>query len=105
MRRWLPIAALAVVFVGVAASASAQTNGPNQTLHTQLTVSLSDPNGGSVAGCDNESPASCIACPDTNCAALVREGFTITLTATAKPGFTFTGWSGLGCSGTGSCTF
>ena len=70
MRRWLPIAALLLVFVGVAASASAQSNSPNQVLHTAVTASLGGSGMGSVQGCDNESPAACIDCSVASLACL-----------------------------------
>jgi hypothetical protein len=39
------------------------------------------------------------------CGDLFDEGTVVTLTATPAPGWTFNGWSGAGCSGTGSCQF
>jgi len=40
----------------------------------------------------------------SNCSGSFDPGTTITLTAKADTGSTFAGWSGGGCSGTGSCT-
>jgi hypothetical protein len=39
-----------------------------------------------------------------NCSAYFTKGTTVTLTANPDSGSTFTGWSGGGCQGTGSCT-
>ncbi len=40
----------------------------------------------------------------TTCSAAFASGTSVTLTAVASGGSTFTGWSGEGCSGTGTCT-
>ena len=40
----------------------------------------------------------------TDCSHSATRGTAVTLTATPTAGSTFTGWSGGGCSGTGSCT-
>jgi serine protease AprX len=73
--------------------ASAAYNGSNRV----LTLSKSGTGTGSVA-----STPSGIAC-GTVCSASYPSGGSVTLTATAAAGSTFTGWSG-DCTGTGSCT-
>ncbi len=45
----------------------------------------------------------CYSGTNTGCTANFAEGTQVTLTATAGPGQSFTGWSGGGCSGTGTC--
>jgi hypothetical protein len=60
-----------------------------------LSVSLEGTGTGTVSG----GP---ISCPGT-CSASVVQGTMVTLTAVAGAGSTFTGWSGGGCSGTGTC--
>ena len=44
-----------------------------------------------------------ISCPAT-CSAAFASGYSVMLTATPFATYTFTGWSGGGCSGTGTCT-
>jgi hypothetical protein len=44
-----------------------------------------------------------ISCGDT-CLSVYNPGTVVSLSATADPGSTFSGWSGGGCSGTGLCT-
>lgn len=67
------------------------------TLDDSLTVSKSGAGSGSVwsvpAGID---------C-GTICSHTFADGTSVALTATAAAGSTFTGWSGGGCSGTGTC--
>jgi hypothetical protein len=74
----------------IRAASSAPTTYP-------LLVDRSGEGAGSVA-----STPSGIQCGST-CQARFNLGSTVTLTATAASGSTFTGWSGAGCSGTGSC--
>ena len=62
-----------------------------------LTVSKAGAGSGTVTS----SPAG-ISC-GTTCAATFASGTVVTLTATPATGSTFAGWSGGGCSGTGSC--
>jgi hypothetical protein len=63
-----------------------------------LTVSKAGTGSGTVTS----SPAG-INCGSA-CSAPFASGTSVTLTATAAAGSTFTGWSGGGCSGTGPCT-
>jgi Tol biopolymer transport system component len=65
-----------------------------QTQH--LTVIRSGSGSGTVSG----GPISC----PTTCSADPAYGSTVNLTANADPGSRFAGWSGSGCSGTGTCS-
>lgn len=57
---------------------------------------------GSGAGMVSSSPAG-IDCGQS-CAGSFASGSQLTLIPTAQAGSVFTGWTGMGCSGTGSCT-
>jgi hypothetical protein len=63
-----------------------------------LTVERSGTGSGTVASAQGE-----ISC-DPTCQNTFLDGSSVTLAATAFKGSSFTGWSGGGCSGTGSCT-
>ena len=56
---------------------------------------------GTGSGTVMSAPAG-ISCP-TTCSANFASGTAVTLTAFASDGSTFAGWSGGGCSGTGTC--
>jgi List-Bact-rpt repeat protein len=45
-----------------------------------------------------------VTCNDSTCASSYPDGAGVVLKATAASGSTFAGWSGEGCSGTGTCT-
>jgi phospholipase C len=62
-----------------------------------LTINLQPANSGSVT-----STPSGIACPGIGCTAPFPSGTPVTLTETPATGYTFVGWSGGGCSGTGA---
>ena len=66
------------------------------------TYPLTVQRAGTGAGGVSSAPAG-IACGAT-CEARFTLGGTVTLTAVAASGSTFTGWSGAGCSGTAACT-
>jgi hypothetical protein len=69
---------------------------------TLSTYALSVTKAGTGAGNVTSSPAG-ISC-GTDCSETVSYGTTLTLTAPAAIGSTFAGWSGGGCTGTGTCT-
>jgi hypothetical protein len=73
-------------------TATAVAASPNHT----LAVSLNGTGTGSVTGTG-------INCPGT-CSNSYPSGTMVTLTATPAAGSSFSGWSGGGCSGTGTCT-
>ena len=64
---------------------------------TGYTLTVSTAGSGTVTSSD-----SAISCPST-CSANYTYGKQVTLTATPVAGWTFTGWSGTTCSGTGTC--
>ena len=90
------------VEVKVVSWASIQTG--SYTFHLegpgQYTLSISK--SGTGSGTVTSSPAG-INC-GSDCSEAYNQGTVVTLTATSSSGSTFTGWSGGGCSGTGSCT-
>ncbi len=63
-----------------------------------LGVALAGAGGGTVT--DSDGYIDC----GLTCSAYYAAGSSVTLTAAAGPGSTFAGWSGAGCSGTGTCT-
>jgi hypothetical protein len=71
---------------------------PLQGSITQFALTVSNSGGGTVTS----SPAG-INCGAT-CTANFNSGQQVTLTAAASAGNAFSGWSGGGCSGTGTCT-
>jgi PASTA domain/Divergent InlB B-repeat domain len=66
-----------------------------------VTRTLTVSRAGSGSGGVTSSPAG-IDCGST-CSGTFDQGTPVTLTATASAGSTFAGWSGGGCSGTGTC--
>src|SRR3989344_2652653 len=65
------------------------------------TYTLSASKSGTGSGTVTSSPAG-INC-GADCSETYNFGTSVTLTATISAGSTFTGWSGAGCSGTGTC--
>jgi phospholipase C len=56
------------------------------------------------SGSVTSSPGSGIDVCTSSCSATFANGTAVTLTATPNTGSTFTGWSGGGCTGTGTCS-
>lgn len=79
-------------------------NSPTQTFTTSAapTFALTVSKNGTGSGTVTSSPAG-INCGAT-CTASFAQGTTVTLTAAPASGSVFAGWSGGGCSGTGTCT-
>ncbi len=71
-----------------------------ETATSSYTLSVSKTGTGS--GTVTSSPSG-INCGST-CSSSFTSGTSVTLTTTASGGSTFTGWSGEGCSGTGTCS-
>jgi streptogramin lyase len=69
---------------------------------TRTTESLAVTTTGPTTGTVTSAPAG-IACGAT-CSASYVSGTSVTLTAAPATGYTFSGWSGGGCSGTSTCT-
>lgn len=72
------------------------------TTSTAPTFALTVNKNGTGSGTVTSSPSG-INC-GVACSASFAQGTTVTLTATPASGSVFAGWSGAGCSGTGSCT-
>lgn len=68
----------------------------------QLSVNIAGNGSGAVTGVI-AGTGTVIDCP-SDCSESVATGNGVTLTANPSGGSTFTGWSGGGCSGTGTCT-
>ena len=107
----------ATVTAGAGASASALAlqpdrrivvAGANTSEHLLVFRVLGDPftasvtKAGSGTGSVQSSPSG-ISC-GASCSGPFDDGSTVTLTATPAAGSVFTGWSGGGCSGAGTCT-
>jgi len=72
------------------------SGGSGGTISYTLTVTKSGTGSGTVS-------ATGLSCSSTVCTGTYESGTQISLVATAAAGSTFTGWSGSGCSGTGTC--
>ncbi len=72
------------------------------TFDVPASLTLTVVRAGTGSGTVTSAPAG-ITC-GTSCSASYASGTAVTLTATPTTGSTFTGWSGGGCSGSGSCT-
>jgi hypothetical protein len=71
------------------------------TLRVAVTYSLTVTTTGNGTGTVTSQPGG-IDC-GTTCSAVYASGKVVTLTASPADGMVFTGWTGSGCSGTGSC--
>lgn len=80
----------------------AQASGMDNAQAPPGTATLTITHGGAATGTVASNPGG-IACGAT-CSDAFRVGTMVTLTATPGTGSLFTGWSGGGCTGTGTCT-
>jgi len=80
--------------VGIVTSAPASLT----IINTDSLLSISISGEGTVSS----NPGS-VSCPSGSCSGTFPQGSQVTLTAAPSSGSTFSGWSGGGCSGTGSC--
>jgi hypothetical protein len=72
---------------------------------TELTFPLTVTESGKGSGVVTSKPAGLDCSPTSNkCSATYNSGSMVTLTASARSGSTFAGWSGAGCKGTHTCT-
>src|SRR5208337_175460 len=79
---------------------SAYSNEVSKTIAAQAALTVSDSGTGSGTVTSSPSGISC----GTTCSGAYNSGTTVTLSATAAANSTFAGWSGGGCSGTGTCS-
>jgi predicted lipoprotein with Yx(FWY)xxD motif len=96
------------------AESSSFSSHAGSRLNLSAVVELAQPSGGpaqytltvntsgTAAGTVQSSPAGIEAC-SSSCSQAFDEGTGVTLTATPSAYATFTGWSGGGCTGTGTC--
>jgi len=87
---------------GTSACTVSMSAARNVTATFAATYQLTVTKAGTGSGTVTSAPAG-ISCGAT-CAAGYDSGTSVTLTAAATGGATFTGWSGGGCSGTATCT-
>ncbi|MEW6001249.1 MAG: choice-of-anchor D domain-containing protein [Nitrospirota bacterium] len=78
------------------------SNEVSKTIQSVQQYTLTINKGGTGSGTVTSSPAG-INC-DSDCSETYNQGTVITLTATPAINSIFTGWSGGGCSGTGTCS-
>src|SRR5690242_13728447 len=89
-----PLAYLTLILLCAAAVGCA---GIPKTVPYPVTVNM-DGDGGSITS----APAG-LSCSGSSCSGNFTSGTTVTLTASAQQGFSFSGWDGA-CSGAAACT-
>jgi len=91
--------------ITVADTGGAQAEASFEFAIAGMTHAIKVTTSGAGAGGVGSSPAGIEECgtPGGTCEALFLDGTVVTLTAHPAPGSRFAGWSGGGCSGTGTC--